>query len=119
MNEIKLAWPHKNLSPNTKCHWTVYYKYAKRAKIEAAWVLREAELKIPAVCHLVITFVRNDARRFDLDNALASLKSALDGLAEQSGVDDAEWSHQTKKRVDRSTPYKYVLVQWSVDSDAV
>jgi len=47
------------------------------------------------------------------------MKSAIDGLAEYSGVDDEEWCYQLKKRVDRSTPHKYVLFEWSVDSDFV
>ncbi|MCY4227515.1 MAG: hypothetical protein OXF20_07465, partial [Gammaproteobacteria bacterium] len=32
-----------------------------------------------------------------------------------SGVDDADWSYELEKRVDRSTRYNHVIVQWPVN----
>jgi len=119
-NEIILPYPHKNLSPNSRCHWRTRHQYAKRAKQDAFRVLKSlVGLKIPETCKLKLIFVKRTAHRFDLDNALASMKPWIDGLAVASGVDDANWSYELEKRVDRSTRYNHVIVQWSVDADAV
>lgn len=48
-------------------------------------------MKAQAV-HLRITFVPPTRRAYDLDNALARLKSGLDGLADVLRVDDRHWT---------------------------
>ena len=47
--------------------------------------------------HLTITFVPPTRRAFDLDNALARIKSGLDGLADVLKVDDKHWSLTIRK----------------------
>jgi crossover junction endodeoxyribonuclease RusA len=47
--------------------------------------------------HLTLTFYAPTRRAFDLDNALARIKSGLDGLADVLGVDDSRWSLTIKK----------------------
>lgn len=42
--------------------------------------------------HLSLTFYAPTRRAYDLDNALARMKSGLDGLADLLGVDDKHWS---------------------------
>ena len=42
--------------------------------------------------HLSLTFYPPTRRAFDLDNALARMKSGLDGLADVLEVDDRHWS---------------------------
>ena len=42
--------------------------------------------------HLTIVFHPPDKKRRDLDNCLASLKSALDGIADALRVDDSGWA---------------------------
>ena len=39
-----------------------------------------------------ITFCPPCRRKRDLDNALASIKAGLDGIADVIGVDDSKWS---------------------------
>ena len=87
-------WPHKDLSPNARVdRWTK----AKRIKAYRAGVAWEAtaagvkKLDAPGA-HLRITFFPPDGRPRDLDNMLASIKPALDGLCDVLGVDDSRWS---------------------------
>jgi crossover junction endodeoxyribonuclease RusA len=47
--------------------------------------------------HLTLTFYAPTRRAFDLDNALARIKSGLDGLADVLGVDDSRWALTIKK----------------------
>jgi crossover junction endodeoxyribonuclease RusA len=47
--------------------------------------------------HLTLTFYAPTKRAFDLDNALARIKSGLDGLADVLGVDDSRWSLTIRK----------------------
>ena len=114
MNEIELPWPNARLSPNARVHWAARTAVSKRARNDARWILRSSGLRIPAECRLEIEFIRSTRIRFDLDNALASLKWALDGLARESGCDDAGWSFEVKKSVDRATPGKGVVkIRWA------
>jgi len=48
--------------------------------------------------HLTITFYApKKNQRYDLDNALASIKAGLDGISAIVGVDDGQWSLTIKK----------------------
>src|SRR3546814_1588637 len=47
---------------------------------------------------LAIEFYPPDARRRDLDNMLASVKHAIDGIAEAIGVDDSRFSYSIARR---------------------
>lgn len=48
--------------------------------------------------HLFVTFNPATLRSFDLDNALASIKSALDGICIAWGIDDKRFNPITIKR---------------------
>ncbi len=86
---INLPWPTRLLSPNDRSHWTKKAK-AKSAYRETCKLLAIANK--PALpqgsIHLMITFHPPSMRAFDLDNALASIKSGLDGVADAWGVND-------------------------------
>jgi crossover junction endodeoxyribonuclease RusA len=71
----------------------------KNYRFECAWSAKSQGLgKIDAKkLHLSITFYPKSKRKYDLDNALASLKSGFDGIADVVGVDDSEWSFTIKK----------------------
>ena len=87
-------WPHKDLSPNARVDRWTKAKRVKAYRTGAAWEAKAAgvqKLCAPAA-HLRITFCPPDARRRDLDNMLASIKPALDGLSDVLGVDDSRWS---------------------------
>lgn len=99
MTEITLPWPPKELSPNARTHW------AKLAKVKAAYrtacamtARSQGAQQINAdKLHLTLTFHAPTRRAYDLDNALARMKSGLDGLADVLGVDDSRWSLTIRK----------------------
>lgn len=85
MRIVDLPWPSPALSPNARVHYLAKHRAATAYRLAAAYHGRSdgrKPLQNP-VC-AVLPLVRTRRRR-DLDNALASLKSALDGLT------DAGW----------------------------
>ena len=110
MNSITiiLPLPDESLSPNARVHWM---KKAKAAKLYR-W---EAQCKIVAKsprrlmwekASYKAAFYFKDARRRDADNAIASLKSALDGVADAGLVinDSGLWPERPEFRTDKENP---------------
>lgn len=96
---MTLPWPPKELSPNARLHWATLAR-AKRAYRYAcaAQALRQGVRRVQAEkLHLSLTFYPPTRRAFDLDNALARMKSGLDGLADVLGVDDRHWELTIKR----------------------
>lgn len=94
-----LPWPPTQLSPNARTHWAVLAKH-KKAYRQACAVQAMAQGAKPIKAdklHLTLTFYAPTRRAFDLDNALARIKSGLDGLADVLQVDDKHWSLTIKK----------------------
>ncbi|MDR2333723.1 MAG: endonuclease [Burkholderiaceae bacterium] len=94
MIRLTLPWPPKELSPNARQHWRVLAKAKKAYREACAWTAKEqgACKQDAEKLHLAITFFPPSRRAYDLDNALARMKSGLDGLADVLGVDDKHWS---------------------------
>lgn len=94
MLKLTLPWPPKELSPNARIHWTKLAKAKKAYRAACAWTaIEQGARRLQAdKLHLVLTFYAPNRRAFDLDNALARMKSGLDGLADVLGVDDRHWS---------------------------
>lgn len=91
---IILPWPHRDLSPNSRCHWSRKARAAKAARHEAGWAALESgarALQADAL-NVTLTFTPPSRRRMDLDNMLASMKPHLDSIADVVGVDDSKWS---------------------------
>lgn len=97
---LTLPWPHPDLNPNRRAHRMAKAKIAAAYK-QACSVLAQNYLQ-PIVdmkhkarkletCHILLTFNPPDARRRDLDNLHASMKSALDGVALAWGIDDRKF----------------------------
>jgi crossover junction endodeoxyribonuclease RusA len=88
-----LPWPDKRLSPNARVHWRVLAAAKKSAKAAAYYTaLGDGLGKIEATSLRVrFTFFPPDSRRRDVDNLIASLKAASDGIALAIGVDDSKW----------------------------
>ena len=91
---IKLPWINPQLSPNARIHWAHKAKLikadrnfshfmAEAEKRRVNWVAPEGNIPVK------ITFHPPDKRRRDLDNAIASMKGATDGIAQALGVDDS------------------------------
>jgi crossover junction endodeoxyribonuclease RusA len=90
MTRADLPWPAPALSPNSRAHWSKAAKARAEAK-RTAWALA-LEAGFPTHCKgpvsVSLRFCPPDARRRDMDNAFASMKASLDGIAEAMCVDD-------------------------------
>ena len=96
---IQLPWPPTGLSPNARNHWAKLAKLKKAYREACAWqaIAQGVRPMQASGLHLTITFVPPTRRAFDLDNALARIKSGLDGLADVLKVDDKHWTLTIKK----------------------
>jgi crossover junction endodeoxyribonuclease RusA len=97
--KIMLPWPPTGLSPNARNHWAKLAKLKKQYREACFWTAKEQMLgPIEASSlHLTLTFYPPSRRAYDLDNALARIKSGLDGLADVLKVDDKHWTLTIKK----------------------
>ena len=88
--EIILPWPHRDLSPNARVHHLAKARVFKRAKADAQMLAMMTGIRPPGEGTVVLSigFHPPSRRRFDLDNALAANKAALDGIAAAMGIDD-------------------------------
>ena len=83
------ALPGRELSPNSRCHWSAKMK-AKQVYKHAVWAeayqVRPAEPFAKA--RLNLTFVFPDKRRRDRDNILSSFKPGQDALVLAGWIKD-------------------------------
>lgn len=99
MIEIVLPWPNRKLSPNARVHWAAQAKQKQWERFTAKTLTLEVAKKLPSGdLPLEITFCAPRHGRWDRDNALASLKAALDGVAEGLGIDDSRFEPITLRR---------------------
>ena len=78
---ITLPWlPPKELSPNSRVHWSVKYKAAQEMKDDVLALILEQGWRGPCFQHALVDvqFGMPDKRRRDIDNLLASMKPGLD-----------------------------------------
>lgn len=80
MNAVALRWPPKELSPNARSHYMTKHR-ATRAYRQAANYGGFGQQRLEKPVCVILPLVK-DKRRRDLDNVLAALKSALDGLTD-------------------------------------
>lgn len=96
MNDLRLPWPPRELSPNARTHWRAKAPISKRYKAACLALARAAGMVAPSVpenapkrCYsLFLDFYPPDRRARDDDNIIASFKAGRDGLAQALGVDD-------------------------------
>lgn len=98
MSDLILPWPHKDLSPNGRVHWSVKARAAAAARSLAATMARYkrsyGEGGWPGFSlsdgriHLWVTFHPPTKRLPDDDNMLARFKPYRDGIADALGIDD-------------------------------
>jgi crossover junction endodeoxyribonuclease RusA len=94
MTAVVLPWPDPRLSPNAREDRRAISGVRKAQKDTAFWLAKKAGLSFPHLSeglHVRVTFNPPDRRKRDLDNMLASIKSALDGIALATCVDDSLW----------------------------
>lgn len=87
---LMLPWPDKVLNPNQRRHWAV----KKDAKIAARGMAYSIAYNIgikldPGKYYQVdLMFCPPNSQIRDMDNMVASMKSALDGMCRALGIDD-------------------------------
>jgi len=93
---ILLPWPERVLWPNSRSHWAQLARARKWQRQEAAWRAKIAGARAMDCqsLHVALTFHPETRRAFDLDNALAAMKAALDGIADVLQIDDSRWQFQ-------------------------
>lgn len=110
---IELPWPAKELSPNARTHFHAKAKLAKIYREQAYWTAVANPLPMPSEggIALRIEFHPPDKRKRDLDNMLASVKSAIDGIADAHKVNDERFGFW----IGRNPPVKGGKVVFSLD----
>lgn len=92
---INLPWPHRDLSPNARVHWSKKSKQAKSAR-QMAWA-EMISFKDKGDVHLGFFFYPPDRRRRDLDNMFAMCKPYIDGIADAIKIDDEHYKMSLEK----------------------
>ena len=110
---ITLPWPDKALSPNARTHFHAKARIAKAYREQAYWTAKASPLAMPSDggIALRIEFYPPDARKRDLDNMLASVKAAIDGIADAHEVNDNRFGFW----IGRNEPVKGGKVVFSLD----
>ena len=115
--QVELSWPAKELSPNARVHFHAKAGAARAYRGEAYWMTKHVDLR-PAnddgEIVLAITFHPPDKRKRDLDNMLASAKSAIDGIADAMSVNDQRFAFTIR----RAEPVKGGRVTVSIGEGA-
>jgi len=93
VNAIILEWPRTECWPNRSKgkHWTVLGKARKKQRQDAELHARSVGLKLPEGPVVAVLSVHPPTRRrYDLDNLLAAMKAAIDGLVTAADRDDSD-----------------------------
>lgn len=115
MLEITLPWFDSKLSPNNRAHWSIGYKPRKIQKEAAYWLTKEAlhkniSFERKEAYLLGITFYPPDKKRRDRDNNLASIKLAIDGIAQALDIDDSNFDYSGIKKGEPVKNGKIVVI---------
>lgn len=94
MHRIPLPWPPAALHPNGRVHWAVRAKAAKKARSDARYAAQAAGARVLGWdgALVSVTFHPPTMHRRDVDGMLAACKSAFDGIADATGIDDSRWT---------------------------
>lgn len=113
-NEVIFGWPPRELSPNTRGHWSKRAKAAKAYRKACLALAIESGIKVDwdGDVHLWITFFPPDRRNRDDDNIIASFKSGRDGLADALGINDRRFRLHTWVSTDIGGMVKVRLSRW-------
>ena len=115
--KIVLPLPPKELHPNARPHWAQKAKATKKYRSDAKWAtlyamdISETNGEWPTATVKATFYVKTNHKR-DADNMLASLKAAMDGLADAGLiVNDSGLTHLPVEIV---TGSKYQRVELEV-----
>lgn len=106
MNTYEVSFPSQKLSPNARGHWGKKSGPVASYRNESAWRAKAAKIIPPDTGSIAIHMdVYPPNRRRDKDNIEASMKAALDGLADALGVNDkrfiATYTHHEPEKPGR------------------
>lgn len=99
-----LPYPPSELNPNKRLHWGAKTKIRSAEKQMGFTLASRYKGKLNGNIPLSLTFHASTNRSYDLDNALASCKAAIDGLAAGLGVNDKQFQPIT---IDRGASDKH------------
>ncbi|WP_417825348.1 hypothetical protein [Thalassospira povalilytica] len=93
--QIKLPWPHKDLSPNARKHFGAIARVKEAYKTACLWEMKAQKVReIEADAVLIsLTFYPPGNYHYDRDNLMARMKYGLDMVAKQIGIDDRNFHH--------------------------
>lgn len=91
MIHLILPYPPPELNPNKRLHWTRKMKIKNAEKDMGAALAARYRGTIAGDCALSLMFYAPTRRAYDLDNALASCKPMIDGLAIGLGINDKQF----------------------------
>ena len=89
--KLSLSWPPKELLSNSRAHYMVKARAAKKYRTEAAataWAEGWHLQSFTGPIAMTVTFCPPDLRRRDQHNMPHAVKSALDGIQDALGIDD-------------------------------
>lgn len=106
---IVLPLPDKCLSPNARVHWAKKAKFVKAYRERAKWFCAIEVFNLKKSwrkAKYTARFYFPNNRRRDADNAIASIKSVLDGVADAGLVvnDSGLWPERPEFHVDKENP---------------
>ena len=94
---IELPWPHKDLNPNARVHWTKKASAAKMAR-DTAFKITLVTMQCLSISldkskkiNFVIEFYPPGKRKYDDDNLIASFKPYRDGIADALRINDVSF----------------------------
>ncbi len=109
--KITLPLPSRNLSPNARVHWTVSSRHKKIAR-RLSMIQTFAQVGQFKIKSYRLDFYWPNKRRRDKDNACASCKSYLDGVADCMEQDDSEWDFDgVRFHVDVLSPRLEIVIE--------
>lgn len=115
MNELVFMWPHRDLHPNSRVHWSRRAKASKGARALACLLAKGEGWKPSAApegrIHVWIDGYPKDRRRRDADGLLSSMKPYLDGIADALGVDDRRFVPHPYIKDEVRGPYGEVRIR--------
>lgn len=94
---ITLPWPPKELSPNARCHWATKARAFKAYRLDCWACFTGFRVALRGRNSFGVTFHPPSRRRGDIDNMFASIKAAIDALAQITGIDDSAFSFTIAK----------------------
>jgi len=105
---ILLPLPPVELQPNRRPGWRLKARVTANARLFAAYTAATSgKARIPMErCRVVVTFRYPDARRRDIQNGIAAMKSYIDGIVD-AGVmrdDSCIQSWEVRAVIDRANP---------------